>query len=104
MSLQTENRQLIILFFIGVLTIAATGIALWISPYLFVDDTSALYRYMILKLPAMLWDVFVLLGAVVVLDYLTPEDTLANISANAQAAAILYASMIVGVSMAIAFG
>lgn len=103
-NLQTENKQLIILFGIGILTAITTAIALWLSPLLFVDDTSALYRYIVLKVPSMLWDVFVLIGSVVMLDYLTPDDTLANIGQNAQSAAILYAAMLVSVSIAIAFG
>lgn len=104
MSFQTENRQLITLLGIGVLTAITTAIALWISPHFFVDDTDALYRFMILKIPALLWDVFVVIGSLVILDYLTPDDTLAGIAMNHQSAAILYAAVVVGVSMAIAFG
>jgi hypothetical protein len=104
MSLQTETRQLAILFSIGLLTIITTIAALWVSPLLFVDDTSALYRYMILKLPAILWDVFVLVGSVVIFDYITPEDTLAAINQNAIAATILYSALLLAVSIAIAFG
>ena len=104
MSNTTEGRQFFILVVIGLATLGATMFALWVSPYLFVDDTSALYRYMVLKIPAMLIDVFVLLGAVVMMDFLTPEDALASINQNPMSAAILYSAMLVSVAIAIAFG
>jgi hypothetical protein len=104
MSNTTEGRQFFILLIIGLATIAVTIFALWVSPYLFVEDTSALYRYMVLKIPAMLIDVFVLLGAIVMMDFLTPEDSLASINQNPMSAAILYSAMLVSVAIAIAFG
>ena len=104
MSNTTEGRQFFILLIIGLATLGATMFALWISPLFFVDDTSALYRYMILKVPAMLIDVFVLLGAIVMMDFLTPEDSLAAINQSPMSAAILYSAMLLSVSIAIAFG
>lgn len=104
MSNVTEGRQFFILLMIGLATIAATVFALWVSPYLFVDDTSALYRYMVLKIPAMLIDVFVLIGSLVILDFLTPEDSLVQINQNPTSVAILYSAMLVSVAIAIAFG
>ena len=104
MSNVTESRQLFILMMIGLATLATAIFALWVSPLLFVDDTSALYRYMVLKIPAMLIDVFVLLGAIVMMDFLTPEDSLAAINQSPMSAAILYSAMLLSVSIAIAFG
>ena len=81
-----------------------TAFSLWVSPLLFVDDTSALYRYMVLKLPSMMWDVFVLVGAIVMLDFLTPEDSLVQINQSPMSTAMLYSAMLLSVAIAIAFG
>ena len=104
MNNATEGRQFFILFIIGLATLGATMFALWVSPLLFVDDTSALYRYMVLKIPAMLIDVFVLIGSLVILDFLTPEDSLVQINQSSTSTAILYSAMLVSVAIVIAFG
>ena len=104
MSNVTEGRQFFILMMIGLATIAVTIFALWVSPYVFIDDSEALYRYMVLKIPVMLIDVFVLIGSLVILDFLTPEDSLVAINMNPTSASILYSAMLVSVAIAIAFG
>lgn len=104
MSNTTEGRQFFILLMIGLATLAVTIFSLWISPYLFIDDTSALYRYMVLKIPAMLIDVFVLIGSLVILDFLTAEDSLVAINQNPTSTAMLYSAMLISVAIAIAFG
>ena len=104
MSNTTESKQLLILFLIGMATLIANIAALWIAPYLFTDDESALARFMVLKVPAMLLDVFVLIGSIVMLDFLTPEDSLVIINQSPISTAILYAAMLLSVSIAIAFG
>ena len=104
MSNLTERNQLLTLLVIGAATLLVTAFSLWVSPLLFVDDTSALYRYMVLKLPSMMWDVFVLVGAIVMLDFLTPEDSLVTINQNPMSTAVLYSAMLLSVSIAIAFG
>ena len=104
MSNVTEGRQFFILMMIGLATIAVTIFALWVSPYVFIDDSEALYRYMVLKIPVMLIDVFVLIGSLVILDFLTPEDSRVAINMNPTSASILYSAMLVSVAIAIAFG
>lgn len=104
MSNYTESKQLLTLFFLGVATILVSIIALWISPFIFVDDTGALYRFMLLKVPTMLIDVFILIGALVMFDFFTPDDTLVNINQNPMAASILYSALLIGLAIAIAFG
>ena len=104
MSNLTERNQLLTLLVIGAATLLATAFSLWVSPLLFVDDTSALYRYMVLKLPSMMWDVFVLVGAIVMLDFLTPEDSLVQINQSPMSTAMLYSAMLLSVAIAIAFG
>ena len=104
MSNLTERNQLLTLLVIGAATLLVTAFSLWVSPLLFVDDTSALYRYMVLKLPSMMWDVFVLVGAIVMLDFLTPEDSLVQINQSPMSTAMLYSAMLLSVAIAIAFG
>lgn len=104
MTNSTENRQFLTLMGIGAVTILTNVFALVIAPYLFIDDTTAIARYLLLKVPAMLIDAFILIGSLVILDYLTPEDSLVTINQNPMSTAILYASMIIGLSIAIAFG
>lgn len=104
MSNTTESKQLLILFLIGMATLIANIVALWIAPYLFTDDESALARFILLRVPAILMNVFVLLGSIVILDFLTDEDSLVIINQNPMAVAMLYSAMLVSVAMTIAFG
>lgn len=104
MSNYTEKKQLLILFFIGLATVFSIAFALGISPLVFVDDTAALYRFMLLKVPTMLMDAFILIGALVMFDFLTPDDTLVNINQDPMSASILCSSLLIGLAIAIAFG
>lgn len=104
MSNYTESNQLLTLFILGVATLLVSIAALWISPFIFVDDTGALYRFMLLKVPTMLIDVFILIGALVMFDFFTPDDTLVSINQNPMAASILYSALLVSLALAIAFG
>lgn len=100
----TEVNQAKVLLWIGGVVVLVTAFALWISPYFFIEDQSAIYRYMILKVPPMLMDIFVLIAAVVLFDFITPADALDCIHKDPLSTSILYSSLIIGVSLAIAFG
>lgn len=100
----TEARQLKYLLLIGIAVMVIVGISLWISPYFFIEDESALYRYALLKFPQMMIDIFALLAAIVVFDFITPEDSLCTIYKDSMATSVLYSALVIASAIAIAFG
>ena len=103
-ALSTEFSQAKYLLWIGGVVMLITALSLWLAPYFFVEDTSAVTRYMILKIPPMLIDVWVLIGSLVLFDLVTPADSLECINKDPLSTAILYSALLIGVSIAIAFG
>lgn len=100
----TEIRQFKYLLGIGVFVTAVTAFSLWIAPMFFIDDTSAVTRYLILKIPPMLIDVFILIASLVLFDFISHEDSLATIYKDPMATSILYSALLIALGVAIAFG
>lgn len=103
-SLKTEKRQAKFLLGIGLVTVVSVALSIWLAPYFFVEDTSAVTRYMILKIPPMMVDIFVLIGGLVLLDFINHEDSLSNINKDPMATSILYSALLIALGISIAFG
>lgn len=100
----TELKQFKWLMGIGAFVVFVTAISIWLAPYVFIEDTSAITRYMILKIPPMFIDVFILIASLVLFDFIGHEDSLCKIYESSIATSILYSALVLGVAIAIAFG
>lgn len=103
-NMDTERRQIWNLLGIGMAVFAVMAVSLWVSPYFFVEDTAALYRYALIKLPSMFLGMFALISGLVLLDLTTYEDSLRCIFQDAMATAILFSAFILSLGIVIAFG
>ena len=103
-NMDTEKRQIWNLLGIGIAVFAVMAISLWLSPYFFVEDTSALYRYALIKLPSMFLGMFALISGLVLLDLTTYEDSLKCIFQDAMATAMLFSAFVLSLGLVIAFG
>lgn len=101
---KTEIKQFKYLLGIGLFTGIVVAASLWIAPYLWVDDTSAIARFLVLKVPPMFIDAFVLIGALVLFDFIGDEDSLSCIYKDPMATSILYSALVISLGISIAFG
>lgn len=86
--------------FIGFLVL---GILTYFSPhFLPKDDPSALYRKLILSVPAIL-GIMLMGGALVFIDIVTPKHYMEKINEDPTACAILMAAVCIGVSLIICY-
>lgn len=104
MGYSTEYHQIKMLGLVAILVFGIVGLFIWAAPYFFIDDTMAIYRYMILKIPTMLLDVFVLIFSLVLFDFIGKEKVISNISKDPMSASVLYSALLVAMGIAIAFG
>lgn len=104
MGLKTEVSQAKSLIGIAAFVFLVCIVAVWIGPYFFVDDTYAITRYLILKIPTMCIDILALVGSLVLFDFICPEDTLSTIVRNPMSAALLYSALLIALGLAISFG
>jgi hypothetical protein len=103
-DMRTETRQVWNLLGIGSVVFLVMAISLWVSPYIFTEDTSALYRYALIKLPSIFLNIFALIAGLVLLDLTTDEDSLKCVFQDAMSTSILFSAFVIAMGLAIAFG
>lgn len=103
-EMTTEKHQAKHLAWVGAVVVIVTALSLWLSPYFFVEDTNAIYRYMILKVPPIFINMFALLTGLVLADFLTESDSLDCINKDPMATSVLYSAFLIALGVTIAFG
>lgn len=86
-----EFRQWLIASAIG-----CTGIAslLWFSPRIIPDDPDALFRYVLIRVTAVLIGMVSLSGGMLFVNFITPDDWMEGIGKNQMASAILMSAVV----------
>lgn len=102
MNQDMEKHQLKYLLYLMMVTIAATAVALWLSPHYFasVKDPEGLYRFILISIPKALMGMTVLIGSSVAIDFLIAGDLLKRIAEDSKASAIYAGLLMVAMSMA----
>lgn len=99
-----ELQRSIFKYFLAILPgLLFIGISLYLSPqYLPENDPNALYRRVVLSVPAIL-GILIMGGGMLFVDLITPRDYLDKIEENPIACAIIMAAVCIGVSLIICY-
>ncbi len=99
-----EIHQFWHLAWIGVIVTGVLAISLWVSPWVFTEDNSGLFRYILLKTPIAIVSIWLIILSGCVFDWITPRNSLETIATNPLASSILYAALFIALSVTMAFG
>jgi hypothetical protein len=80
------------------------AITFWVAPNVFERDPESLLRYALLTIPMVLFNVCILLLAIVLLDFIVPGQILRRIGEHPIAASILSGALLLAISIAMIAG